>query len=549
MFTARRSRFALFTVVASCVAVAATAPGACAAAQRYASPTGSGGDCSSVKPCSIVQAVNFAGAGDEVIVPPGSYGATTALNDPAPITIHGVAGQPRPRLSLVGAGAISLEGSTLRYIDIQQADQLPPVVQGFGAKLDQVVLRGGFSASCAASLQNSTVRNSLVIAQSLYGSAVCAGASQTHNHSILRNVTALAHDGIAIDAYATDATASVVVDVINTIAKTDPAGAGLEVRGDVVGASAILNVTHTNYKNYLHSGAGAVYNDGGGNQPFAPSFVNAAGGDYRQKAGSATIDAGHYDPMNGLYDLDGELRNVGSPDIGADEFVAAPTAATGPASAVTDQAATLAATVNSKGSPTSYHFEYGTTAAYGSSTSDTDAGSGMNDVAASAGVGGLAPAITYHYRVVASNAAGAVNGADQTFTTAPAGSGTPSPTAPGGFGGVKLMSTRLTLKGGFVVVKLSCPAGTAGRCAGVTKLSARRKRTGSRAAATVKLGRTRFSIAAGGRAKLKVRVSRPGRRLFAHTRRLRGRAATAAHDATGVSKTNSSRVTIRKGTR
>ena len=189
--------------------------------------------------------------------------------------------------------------------------------------------------------------------------------------------------------------------------------------------------------------------------------------------------------MNGLYDLDGELRNVGSPDIGADEFVAAPTAATGPASAVTDQAATLAATVNSKGSPTSYHFEYGTTAAYGSSTSDTDAGSGMNDVAASAGVGGLAPAITYHYRVVASNAAGAVNGADQTFTTAPAGSGTPSPTAPGGFGGVKLMSTRLTLKRGFVVVKLSCPAGTAGRCTGVTKLSARRKRTGSRAAATV----------------------------------------------------------------
>ena len=96
-------------------------------------------------------------------------------------------------------------------------------------------------------------------------------------------------------------------------------------------------------------------------------------------------------------------------------------------------------------------------------------------------VAGLAPATTYHYRVVASNAAGAVNGADQTFTTAPAGSGTPSPTAPGGFAGVKLISTALTLKRGFVAVKLSCPAGTAGRCTGVTKLSARRKRTGSRA--------------------------------------------------------------------
>jgi hypothetical protein len=67
--------------------------------------------------------------------------------------------------------------------------------------------------------------------------------------------------------------------------------------------------------------------------------------------------------------------------------------------------------------------------------------------------------------------------------------------------------------------------------------------------ATVKLGRARFSIAAGGQKKLKVRVSRAGRRMFAHKRRLRGRAASAAHDAAGLSKTTSSRVTIRKGTR
>ena len=43
------------------------------------------------------------------------------------------------------------------------------------------------------------------------------------------------------------------------------------------------------------------------------------------------------------------------------------------------------------------------------------------------------------------------------------------------------------MKRGFLTLKLSCPVATAGRCTGVTKLTARRKR----------VGRARFSIAAG----------------------------------------------------
>jgi hypothetical protein len=201
--------------------------------------------------------------------------------------------------------------------------------------------------------------------------------------------------------------------------------------------------------------------------------------------------------------------------------------------------------VNPKGAPTSYRFEYGPTTAYGSSTADSDAGSGPDDLAASASLAGLSPGTTYHYRVVASNAGGVVYGADQTFTTAPGATGTQPP--PPGFAGVKLISTMLVLKRRVIVVKLSCPAATVGSCAGVTKLSTRRPRTASRAARTVRLGRAGFSIAAGGQAKVRVPVSRAGRRLFAHTRRLRGKAATAAHDAGGLSKTTITRVSIRKG--
>ena len=63
------------------------------------------------------------------------------------------------------------------------------------------------------------------------------------------------------------------------------------------------------------------------------------------------------------------------------------------------------------------------------------------------------------------------------------------------------------------------------------------------------LGRARFSIAAGTRATVKVRVSRAGRRLFARTSRLSGRAATAAQSAAGESKTTVAAVTIRRRSR
>jgi hypothetical protein len=549
MTTSRRSRLALLSVVCTIAAAAAAPPGASAASQRYASPTGIGGACSDATPCALQQAIVGSSAGDEVIVGPGTYGLGTQINAPSQITIHGIAGQPRPVVKFSGLSQLALQDSALRYVELEH-QYAGTVVASWGSKLDQVVVKGAIQAECAVAVYNTTIRNSIVVARDPIGSAICAGASHATNTSTFRNVTAIARDGAAIEAYAEDSTANSIVNVINVIAKAGPAGAGLEARTVSPGAHATLTATHTNYfKSWTYGSDAAVVN-GGGNQGASPAFVNEAAGDYRQKAGAVTIDAGHYDPMNGAFDLDGDLRNVGSPDIGADEFVAAPTASTGPAGAVTEGAATLTGSVNAKGSPTSYQFEYGPTTAYGAATSASDAGSGVNAVAASASVTGLSPATTYHYRVVASNSAGVAQGGDQTFTTAPASPATPIlPASPAGtFAGVKLVSARLTLRGRFITVKLTCPAGASGRCTGTTRLSAKRRRTSSRAAARVALGRAGFSIAAGQRATVKVRVSRAGRRLFAHSRRLRGRAASAARSASGQSKTTVAAVTIRKRT-
>ncbi len=97
----------------------------------------------------------------------------------------------------------------------------------------------------------------------------------------------------------------------------------------------------------------------------------------------------------------------------------APSATTGAAQAVTTTSATLTGTVNPQGGDTSYHFEYGTTTAYGTSTASSSAGNGSSDVSASAAIASLTPNTTYHYRLVASNTSGPTNGADMTFTTAP----------------------------------------------------------------------------------------------------------------------------------
>ena len=96
---------------------------------------------------------------------------------------------------------------------------------------------------------------------------------------------------------------------------------------------------------------------------------------------------------------------------------APPTAATGPASDVHVGSARLTGTVTPNGLTTTYRFEYGRTAGYGSATRATDAGSGTAPVRAVADVGGLAPGTVYHYRLVATNRLGTAFGADATVTT------------------------------------------------------------------------------------------------------------------------------------
>jgi hypothetical protein len=538
------TRLTLVAALAAAAAAASIAPNASAAVQRYASPTGSGKGCSSTSPCAITEALYGGGSGDEVIVGPGDYPLTVTPAVKNGLTIHGVAGRARPRLLFSGnqSGLFLPQGTVLRYVEIVQAEPTSRALYSWGSTVDRVLVKGSPGTDCAAFARNSTIRDSIVVASGLGASAICTRADGPGDASAssYRNVTAIAtgSGGVAIDAYASG-TGHVTVNLVNVIAQGGPVGASLAITTDGSGAEATISARHSNWANYLASGTNAQYVDLGGNQGTPPAFVNAAAGDYRQRPGSVTINAGLDDLANGTLDVDGDPRRVLTTDIGADELVPGPAATTEAAGAVTSRSATLSGSVNAKGAPTTYRFQYGTTTAYGRSTSVTAAGSGTSAVAAVATVGDLRAGTIYHYRIVAANAGGVTKGSDRTFTTTVSAVPSPSTTPP--FPGVKLASGKLTYARGRLTVRLTCPAGTSGRCSGRTTLTARRPTSARR----VRLGRARFSIAAGTRAKVQIRVTRAGRRLLRRASRLRGRAVNLARDGAGRSTSTTTAVTIR----
>jgi hypothetical protein len=97
----------------------------------------------------------------------------------------------------------------------------------------------------------------------------------------------------------------------------------------------------------------------------------------------------------------------------------APTVVTEPASAVTGSSATLNATVNPNAEEvTDCHFNWGTTIAYGSTAPCAKMpGSNASPVHVSAAIEGLVASTIYHFQIVATNATGTSEGADQTFAT------------------------------------------------------------------------------------------------------------------------------------
>ncbi|HEY7951781.1 MAG TPA: hypothetical protein VID70_02265, partial [Solirubrobacteraceae bacterium] len=90
-----------------------------------------------------------------------------------------------------------------------------------------------------------------------------------------------------------------------------------------------------------------------------------------------------------------------------------PTVETGAATQISPGSATITGVVDPAGESANYEFEVGTTESYGTQLF----GSISSPEEVTVGLSGLLPETVYHYRLVASSAAGTVRGADRTFTT------------------------------------------------------------------------------------------------------------------------------------
>jgi hypothetical protein len=84
---------------------------------------------------------------------------------------------------------------------------------------------------------------------------------------------------------------------------------------------------------------------------------------------------------------------------------------------VTGTSAALSGTVDPAGHSTSWYFEFGPTTAYGTKTASQSVGSSGGAHTVTVPISALAPATTYHVRLVATNSSGTNYGADVSFAT------------------------------------------------------------------------------------------------------------------------------------
>jgi hypothetical protein len=232
----------------------------------------------------------------------------------------------------------------------------------------------------------------------------------------LTNSDGLTIDGAASTVYASDAAAKIVDRFVTVVLPDVATGTGA---GD--GSSATITgtvkpdgvpVTSCEFEYGTTSGYGSTVpcsqtpgEIGTGN---APVPVSAS------IAGLSPGTAYHFRLVaaNENGQRHGEDEAVTTPPWIEAEFVGG----------ASDTNAKLAASISPGGLPTSYRFEYGTSASYGAvlPVGEGPVGSGYADMTVTVQPQNLSPSATYHYRVVAVNRLGTIEGEDRTFSTQPA---------------------------------------------------------------------------------------------------------------------------------
>ena len=327
------------------------APAAANAANRYASPAGTGADpCIVSSPCPIADAVNGATSGDDVTllggVPPAAPFTSTAslglvcspgcsiING---ITVHGAPGA-RPVVNFnttPGDDGFAVgTGSTLRDVVLNSSSTQTNLLEVIGGTAERVSAHNsGTDDSNYACVGGSgaIIRDSVCwfSGPAATDESSSAFAAFTQAFSVapdtvtLRNDTIFAENGNGLLAVAANGK-TMTVNATNVIAR----GGAVDVKTADFGSgtnSQVVNLDHSNYSSRENSPTGVSTDPAtNGNQTAAPVFVGADTGDFHEtSASSGTLDLGTATGLlSGELDPAGLARTQGSaPDIGAFEFV------------------------------------------------------------------------------------------------------------------------------------------------------------------------------------------------------------------------------------
>ncbi len=389
--------------------------------------------------------------GDEVIVEPGSYGtAATPLSSAIAsgaedLDVHGVDSSPgKPSATVYTNEAYGIEiygaGSTIRDLEVVDSDTSDGgSLLLEGATGEQLVLRSGTNEHYTCVLALTTLLRDSVCENEGDGVAVdVAGTLDGPNIVTLRNVTAISADGVGIYAASNPfKERSVKLTALDTIAR----GGEYDILAEAFTEPTSIATSHSNYRAASAKVAGgATLTDDGtskttGNQGLPELFVSPTTGDFRELLGAQTIGVGLIEPVNGLFDFEGDPRvfaqstSCASTDVGADQFIPSggPAVTVAAASAVGQTVATLSGTANPLGGAGTAHFEFGPAAPGGGTpTSFSSTATQCLPVIDTAQpvtttLTGLTPGTTYYYRLVSTNG---------NATTTPAFAATFTTTAP-----------------------------------------------------------------------------------------------------------------------
>jgi hypothetical protein len=388
----------------------------------YATPAPvAGADCSSLAPCGIVTATTTAPAGSEVVIEPGSYGSSSARiavplgSGAADVDYHGVAGEAMP--VVFTSSSFNFQGSSLTWLHVDAAGS-PAALAGTTASHVIAVATAASSAACEL---DGSIADSACIDTGTNGRAVSYdGSAETPTAvaAAVRGVTAVA-TGSGGTGLLVEAGNDVTLDVLAT---NDIFQGGTDIESEATTATshAALAIDHSDFASAANptppAGGSAAITPGTGNLSAPPTFAAAGIGDFREAAGSPTIDAGALDP-NDSTDVLGDPRKLGSaPDMGAAEFLVAPRIHGLHLVDVAAHHASFVVTVNAEGFST-----FARLLVHHKKDRETGrslpAGTSSHPVTLTMTISGLARHTRYDVDAIASNRIGTTTTAVKTFTT------------------------------------------------------------------------------------------------------------------------------------